>query len=254
MIQDNKKAFRDGVRDGMPIALGYLAVSFTLGFAAKKAGLNPFQGFLASLLNNASAGEYAGFLQIQEAAPYITMALMTLIANARYFLLSCALSQKFSPGTPLLHRLFVGFDVTDEIFSISIARPGQLNPYYNYGAMSLALPGWSVGTALGIMVGNVLPDRLVSALSVALYGMFLAAVIPAAKKDKVVGLLVGISFALSYGFYKLPYLSKMSEGTRTIVLTILIAGAAAIIHPIDVKDEDPQVADNSAATVPEKEV
>ena len=228
--------FREGMRDGMPIALGYLAVSFTLGIAARNAGLTAFQGFLASLLNNASAGEYAGFLQIAADSTYGGIALITLITNARYLLMSCALSQKFAPETKWYHRLLVGFDVTDEIFGISIARPGYLNPYYNYGAMSLAIPAWSIGTALGIIAGNVLPMRVVSALSVALYGMFLAIIIPPAKGNRVVAVLVAISFASSLAIKLLggvvPFVGNMSDGTKTIILTVAIAGAAALLFPV----------------------
>ena len=213
----NRKIFCEGMRDGIPIALGYLAVSFSLGIAARNAGLTAFQGFLASLLNNASAGEYAAF---------------TLIAaNARYLLMSCALTQRFAPGTPFFHRLIIAYDVTDELFGITIARSGYLNPFYTYGAIVLAAPAWSVGTALGIMAGNVLPLRVVSALSVALYGMFLAIIIPPARKDKVVAALVAISFALSFAGSYLPVVSSMSSGTRTIILTVVISSAAAILFP-----------------------
>lgn len=230
MLKENKQALADGFRDGIPIGLGYFVVSFTLGITAKHAGLSPFQGFLTSLLNNASAGEYAGFTVIAADAPYIEIAIITLVANARYLLMSTVLSQKFSPRTPFYHRIFVGFDVTDEIFGIAVARPGKLNPFHNYGAMLTALPGWSIGTALGIVAGNILPPSAVSALSVALYGMFLAIIIPPSRKDKVVGVAVIASFALS--FLSSIFFSEISEGTRTIILTVLIAGIAAIIRPI----------------------
>lgn len=223
--------FCEGARDGIPIALGYFAVSFSLGVSAKGAGLTPFQGFLASLLTNASAGEHAAFLMIAASATYIEFALMILVANARYLLMSCALSQKFDPKTGLLHRLLVGFDVTDEIFGITIARPGTIDPFYNYGAMSLALPGWSVGTALGIIAGNVLPLRLVSALSVALYGMFIAIIIPPARRDKPTALAVAVSFALSLAFGYIPFLSNIAEGTKTLILTVVIASAFALLFP-----------------------
>lgn len=156
LTRSTREVFLEGVHDGMPIALGYFVVSFTLGIAARNAGLDPLQGFLASFFNNASAGEYAGFTIIAADAPYLEIILITLVANARYMLMSCALSQKFQPGTSIWHRIFVGFDVTDEIFGITIARKGPLNPYYNYGAMALALPGWAVGTALGVVAGNIL--------------------------------------------------------------------------------------------------
>ena len=231
-LTSHASVFREGMHDGLPIALGYFVVAFTLGIAARNAGLSPFQGFLASLTNNASAGEYAGFIMIANGAAYWEMALITLIANARYLLMSCVLSQKFSPDAPLGQRLLIGFDVTDELFGITVARPGILNPYYNYGAMFVALPGWSFGTLFGVMAGNILPVAAVSALSVALYGMFLAVIIPPARKDRVVAVFVALSFAASFAAIHLPVLSTFSDGTRTILLTILLSGIAAILFPV----------------------
>ena len=238
MTEIRPAPFREGVRDGIPIALGYFAVSFTLGIAARNAGLNAFQGFLASLLNLASAGEYAGFALIAVSAPYWEVAMVTLITNARYLLMSCALSQKLAPGTSLLHRVGVGFGITDEIFAISMARPRYLEPAYAYGAMAIAIPSWASGTALGIIAGNILPLRVVSALSVALYGMFLAIIIPPARKDRVVGALVGLSFAASLALGKLAEgfsLGWLTGGTRVILLTLLLAGGAAVLFPIPEK-------------------
>ena len=231
-----KKEFIKGMQHGIPIGLGYLAVSFSLGVAAKNAGLTAFQGFMASLLNNASAGEYAGFTVIAANASYLEMVLMTLIANARYLLMSCSLRQKFAPDTPLGHRLLVGFDVTDEIFGITITRPGALNPYYTYGAMAIATPCWAVGTALGVIAGNMLPLRAVSALSVALFGMFLAVIIPPARKNRVVAVFVLISFLASFAAANLPYISSLSGGTRTIILTVVISAIAAALFPV--KEEE----------------
>lgn len=228
----SRRVLYEGMRDGFPIALGYFAVSFSLGIAARNAGLTPMQGFWASLLNNASAGEYAAFTLIAVKATYWEVAVITLIANARYLLMSCALAQRFAPETPFFHRLIVGYDVTDEIFGITIARPGYLNPYYTYGAILLAAPAWAIGTALGIMAGNALPLRIVSALSVALYGMFLAIIIPPARKNRIVAGLVALSFALSFACEYLPGVASLSSGTRTILLTVLISGAAAVLFPV----------------------
>ena len=228
----SKKIFCEGMRDGVPIALGYFAVSFSLGIAARRAGFTPFQGFLVSLLNNASAGEYAAFAIIMANATYLEVAIITLIANARYLLMSCALAQRFAPGTPFWHRLLIGYDVTDELFGITIARPGSLNPYYTYGAILLAAP------ALGSIAGNLLPLRAVSALSVALYGMFLAIIIPPARKSRVVAALVAISFALSFVCNYLPGISALSEGTRTILLTVLISSAAAVLFPVNPEEQE----------------
>ena len=236
MTVENRQALMDGFRDGTPIGLGYFVVGFSLGIVAKYVGLNPLQGFVISLLNNASAGEYAAFTVIGSDAPYFEIALLTLVANARYVLMSAVLSQKFSPDTPFYHRIFVGFDVTDEIFGIAIARGGRwLNPFYNYGAMLTALPGWSLGTACGIVAWSFFSPSAVSALGVALYGMFLAVIIPPARKDKIIGAAVAASFALSFLAEKI--FPEISAGNRTIALTILIAGAAAILFPVEEKSD-----------------
>ena len=227
-----ERIFCEGVRDGIPIGLGYFAVAFSLGFTAREAGLDAFQGFLTSLLNNASAGEYAGFTVIRENAPYWQMAVMILIANARYLLMSCALSQRFSPTTPWYHRIFVGYDVTDELFGITVSRKGCVEPKYFYGAMLCAVPGWSVGTLCGVIAGNILPERIVSALGVALFGMFIAIIIPPARENKVIRLAVIASFISSYSASVLPYLSKLSEGTRIMILTVVLSALAAIFFPV----------------------
>lgn len=237
-IKTQKQELLEGMKDGIPIAAGYFAVSFSLGIAAKKAGLSALQGFLASAWNNASAGEYVGFVLIAADASYIELAIMTLITNARYFLMSCALSQKLRPETPIWQRLLLGYDVTDEIFGISIAREGFLNPCYSYGAFIPAIPGWAFGTMFGVIAGNVLPPRLVSALSVALYGMFLAIIIPQSKKDRTVAVLVAVSFVASCLATALPVISNASDGTRTILLTLVISAAAALFKPV--KPEDKQ--------------
>ena len=237
-METNRTCLRNGVRDGLPIALGYFAVSFTLGIAARNAGFSPLQALLASVTNNASAGEYAAFAIIAAGGTYWEVAVMTLIANARYLLMSCALSQKLAADTPLGHRMLLAYDVTDEIFGISVARPGKLNPWYTYGAMLVAIPGWGLGTFLGVVLGNILPLRLVSALSVGLYGMFLAIVIPPARHSRVIAGLVAVSFLLSFAVSAWPLLSGISSGVKTIVLTAAISLAAAVLFPVKEEDGD----------------
>lgn len=232
-----KNVFWEGFRDGIPIGLGYFAVAFSLGIVAKGAGLNAVQGFIASMLNVASAGEYALFTSIAQKATYFEVAVATLIINARYFLMSCSLSQKFGEGTPFFHRFFVGYGVTDEIFGISVSREGALNPLYNYGAILFAVPMWSLGTAMGVIAGTYLPLRIVSALSVALYGMFIAIIIPPCKKSFVIAAAVCCSFALSLLCSVLPVIKEISGGTRTIILTVLIAAVCAIVKPVEDEEE-----------------
>lgn len=230
-VSAHKQEFIEGIKGGFPIGLGYFAVAFSLGIAACNAGFTPFQGFLTSILCNASAGQYAFFTQVAANAPLLEMMTMALITNARYLLMGAATSQKLKPGTSMLHRFLLGLDVTDELFGIEIARPGYLDPFYAYGAMLGSAPLWAAGTVVGIIAGNLLPTRFVSALSVALYGMFLAVIIPPAKTEKAVGACVLVSFAASYFFQYIPVLCDLSSGNKTILLTVLIAAAAAVLVP-----------------------
>ena len=223
--------FRQGLRDGLPIGLGYFAVAFSLGITAKNAGVSPFQGFLMSLLTNASAGEYAGITLIAAGSTYLEMAIMILVANARYLLMSCAMSQRMHPDCPWYHRPLMAYDITDELFAIAISREAYWHPYYTYGAVLSAAPFWAVGTALGCIAGNLMPLRVISALSVALFGMFLAVIVPAARKDKVIAGLVTICFVVSYVAYHLPALAAISSGTKTILLTVVISAVAAVLFP-----------------------
>lgn len=232
MEKTRLKNYLSGLRDGVPIALGYFAVAFTLGIHAREAGMTAFQATLSSLLTNASAGEYAGFSLIRQAAGALEIIAMMVIINARYLLMSCSLSQKLSPDTPMWQRMLLGQCVTDEIFGISAAVPGWLDPFYSFGAFSVASPGWAAGTALGVILGNALPARAVSALSVGLYGMFIAIVVPPCRTSRVLAGVVALSMALSFLLSVWPLFAFLSEGMRTIVLTIVIAGGAALLFPV----------------------
>lgn len=227
--------FKKGLKDGIPIALGYLAVAFTLGIVAKNAGLTAFQSALTSFCLHASAGEYIAFTLIAGHATIIEMMVMEAVANARYLLMSCALSQKIPSDTPIWKRLIMGYFVTDEIFGVSISAPGKLNPYYMFGMAAVASPGWVFGTFFGVILGNVLPVRVVSALSVGLYGMFAAVFIPPARKNKIIAGIVIVSFVLSYLFHKMSVFAGISSGIKIIILTVVISLIAAVVFPV--KDE-----------------
>lgn len=235
--QHNKAAFAEGVKDGVPIALAYLAVSFSLGIAAKNVGFTPWQGFVVSTLCAASAGEYIGFTMVAAGATLMETAIATLITNARYLLMSCAMSQRTDPKMPFFHRIFIGQFITDELFGIAIARKGMINPFYSYGAFLVAIPAWSFGTALGVVAGNIMPISLASAFSVALYGMFIAIIIAPARKDKAVTLVVVASFILSSAGAYLPLFEGIAEGTKTMVVTVAVATVAAILFPHSDEEE-----------------
>ena len=228
--------FAQGARDGIPIGLGYFAVAFSLGISAKAAGLDPFQAFTASLLTIASAGEYAAFTLIAAGASYLEMAAVIFITNCRYILMSCAMSQRLDPATSTLHRIGMGAFITDEIFGASISREGYLKPHYTYGLASTSVLPWALGTMFGVIAGNILPASVVTALSLSIFGMFIAIIVPPARKDPVVLCTVLASFLLSWLSGQVSLFSSVSEGTRIMVLTVVIASAAALLFPV--KEEE----------------
>lgn len=232
-----REAFRAGLADGAPIALGYVAVSLSLGVMAGASGLTPLQALVVGLLCNASAGEYAGFAAAATGAGLLETFGVMLVANARYPLMSCSLAQRFDRRTPLAQRLAVAYDLTDELFGIAMARPGAIDPWYSFGAMTLALPAWALSSFAGALLGGVLPARVLAALSVALFGMFIAIVVPPARHDGRIRTVALASALASCALAWAPVTGALSEGTRTIVLTVLIAAAAAWVAPLDGAEE-----------------
>lgn len=233
-----RESFRRGLKDGVPIALGYFAVSFTFGMMAVAGGLSIWQAVLISLTNLTSAGQFAGLDIILAAGSCWEMALTQLIINLRYCLMSFSLSQKLERNTPLLHRCLVAFGITDEIFGVSASQEGRVSPYYNYGAMCAAIPGWTLGTLAGAISGNLLPEFAVSALSVAIYGMFLAIIIPPAKTNRAVAGVVLGAMAVSSLFALAPVLKNVSSGFVIIITTLLVAGIAAFVSPVKEEQEE----------------
>lgn len=231
-------SFKRGLKDGVPIGLGYFAVSFTFGMMAVSGGLSTWQAVLISLTNLTSAGQFAGLDIIVAGGSYWEMALTQLIINLRYCLMSFSLAQKLQRNVPWAHRFVVAFGVTDEIFGVSASQEGRVSPYYNYGAMCVAIPGWTLGTLVGGISGNLLPAFIVSALGVAIYGMFLAVIIPPAKKNRaVLGVVIG-AMTVSSLFAVVPVLKKVSSGFVIIITTVLVAGVAAYVCPVEEEKEE----------------
>ena len=206
----NRQHIIHGLRDGIPIAMGYFAVTFSLGIIAARAGLTAPLGFLSSFFTRASA---------------------------RYMLMSAALSQKIAPGTSWFHRILMACCVTDEVFGISVAHPGYTPPAYTYSAALISTLFWASGCAVGIMAGSLLPQPMVTALSMSLYGMFLAIIIPPAHKDRNVLYALIASFVLSGLCAVAPVIGQWSSGMRTVVLTIVISAVAAWLKPIKTEDD-----------------
>ena len=231
-MKERKRHFLRGCRDGIPIGLGYLAVSFSFGIPALQAGLTVAQAVQMSLLNLTSAGQFASLSVIAAGGSYIELALSQAIINLRYCLMSASLSQKVDRAAPFFHRFIMAFGTTDEVFALSSAVEGPLSPYYSYGLMSVAIPGWTLGTLLGAAAGSILPGRVLSALGVALYAMFCAIIVPPARKNRTLLFLIVISMAASALFAFAPLLKEISGGTRVIILTVAIAALAAYFVPV----------------------
>lgn len=230
--------FVRGLRNGIPICAGYFAVSFALGISAKNAGMDALQAFAMSLTMVASAGQFAAFSLIASSAGIIEMITTTLIVNLRYFLMSCSLTQKLSTKTKPGHRFLLAYCMTDEIFGLSATVSGNLNPFYTYGLMLVSVSGWCAGTVIGVLMGNILPVWVSNALGVSMYGMFLAIIIPPAKENHFIGVLVAISMAASWLFTVLPVVKEISSGFRIIILTLVIAGIAAVLRPVSDEEEN----------------
>ena len=231
--------FKKGLKDGIPIALGYISVSFTFGLQAVGVGLAWWEAVMISFTNITSAGQFAGLdIMVRGGGFWMEMACTQFIINLRYALMSLSLSQKTDKSVKGIHRWIIGFGITDEIFAVA-TKEDEIKRSYFAGLATLPYLGWALGTFIGAILGNILPDRLMSALSVAIYGMFVAVVVPEMKKARPVLIVVIIAIILSCLFYYIPLLSKISSGITITIVAITAAIIGSIFFPIS--DE----ADNS---------
>ncbi|MCR5768086.1 MAG: AzlC family ABC transporter permease [Lachnospiraceae bacterium] len=231
------KEFKNGLKDGIPIALGYFAVSFSLGITIVTAGISPIQGMVMSLTNLTSAGEFAGIRVIAAAGTIVEMILTQVIINLRYSLMSLSMSQKLDEKVKFWHKLIIAFGNTDEIFAVAMNHQRSLTLPYMVGLQLLPIIGWTSGTLLGAVASNLMPERVSAAMSVMLYGMFIAIVVPVAKKSKAVLIVAAIAVFCSCLFRYVPLLNEISDGVSIIICTIAAAAAGAIIFPRDIPDE-----------------
>lgn len=231
----------EGLFDGLAIGLGYLAVSFAFGLFAVKGGMAPLTAAFLSVTNLTSAGQFAGTSLIFTQAPWLEIGLTTLLINIRYMLMSLSLSQKLRAGTGLLQRLLISYGVTDEIYAVAIMKSGELRASYMAGLMALPVVGWTIGTLLGALAGQILPDSLRSALGIALFAMFVAIVTPQARKSRPVLLVVIIAAVLSVLATYLPVICDIQPGWRLIGCTIIASLAGAILAPVEFAPEQNEV-------------
>lgn len=229
-------SFKKGLKDGIPICLGYFSVAFAFGIFAVENGLTVFQATVISLTNLTSAGQLAG-VPIMMGGTLPELALSQLIINSRYSLMSVSLSQKFSHKVKLKDKLLISYANTDEIFAVAISQKGEIGKKYMLGLMLLPILGWTSGTLIGAVAGNILPPMVTAALGLAIYGMFIAIVVPAAKKEKATALCVAIAIALSCAFKYIPLLTKVPTGFTVIICSVIAAAILAVVAPIKTEEE-----------------
>ena len=223
--------YRKGFKHGLPIALGYVSVSFAFGIQASAAGLQPWQALLISLLNVTSAGQVAGLQLMVAGAGMMEMALTQLTINLRYGLMSLALSQKLDADMTLPHRLLISFCNTDEVFLIASSQPGRLKRAYLYGLTNSPYLGWALGTYLGATAGTLLPAAVTDALGIAIYGMFLAIMLPPFRHSREIRLVVLVSACMSCLMAWLPMFAGITGGFRIIVCAVVSAALGALLMP-----------------------
>ncbi len=233
-----KKDYLCGLKDGIPIGLGYLSVSFGFAIWAARQGFPNLFLIALSASNMTSAGQVAGITIMAAAGTLTEIALSQLIINLRYALMSITISQKLSGKMQTLHRMIASFFITDEIFALASTREGELEFPYLIGLGTLPWIGWTMGTALGVYAGALLPASLCAALGIAIYGMFLAIIVPPMREDR--GVLVAVILAVAAGLMLryLPLFSFLSEGFVIIISAVLGALLAALFKPIRIETED----------------
>lgn len=235
-----RKKFLQGIQDGMPICLGYFSVSMAFGITAVLSGLPVWAAVLTSLSNVTSAGQFMGINIIVAGGTMIELAFTQLTINMRYFLMSLSVSQKVESKMTLWQRLAVAFGITDEIFAVSMQHKGDLSAVYMAGLILMPVLGWTSGTLVGAVATSVMPEALANAMGIALYGMFIAIIVPPAREHRNVLLTVIAAIVASVAFTYLPVLKQLSGGWSIIIITVAVSALAAWLWPVEEEGSDMQ--------------
>lgn len=234
------KQLVQGIKDGSPIGIGYLSVSFTFGLAAVSSGLCWWEALLMSMMNLTSAGQFAGLTVMTAAGTYIEMAVSQFVINLRYALMSISLSQKVDSRFRAGKKMILGFAVTDEIFAVAMSRSGEVGSRYFLGLAALPYLGWTLGTLAGAVLGNILPQSVSDALGLAIYGMFIAIVIPEMKKDRNIMKMVILAVLMSCCIYYIPLFGHTSQGFAIIICAVAASAVGAVFFPIETGEQEQQ--------------
>lgn len=228
-----REEFSDGVKKGLPIGIGYLAVSFTFGIWCVEGGLPIWMAVLISFSNLTSAGQFAGTGLMLSGAPFFEIGLSVFVINIRYMLMSLALTQKIARNTKIGQKLLFGFGITDEVFAVASTRERTVTAHYMYGLVLTPVIGWSLGTFLGAVTGSLLPERLADAMGIALYAMFIAIIVPPAKKSRPILGAIAISVAVTCILKYVPLFSAVTDGFAMIIATVIGAAVMAVVAPVE---------------------
>ena len=235
--------FRMGLRDGLPICLGYLSVSFAFGIFATDSGLSIYEALLISMFNVTSAGQQAAVPIIAGFGSFIELALTQLVINLRYALMSVSLSQRMGSSVRTRDRFLIAFVNTDEVFAVSSAKNADVGRLYLFGLILTPYLGWSLGTLFGAIAGNILPAIVVSALGIAIYAMFVAIVVPFAREGAAPLIAVLTAAGISAALYYVPIFDAIAPGFKIIITAVSVSLLFALIAPVREKEEE---ADNNA--------
>ncbi len=236
---EKELGFGQGVKDGVPIGLGYLSVSFTFGIMAIIAGLYWWEAVLISMTCVTSAGQLAGIQVMISPGRYIEMLVSQLTINVRYSFMSISLSQKVTEKFSGIWRWIFGFMITDEIFAVAVSKPVVRRSYFA-GLSVMPYIGWTLGTLAGALLGDVLPASVMSALGIAIYAMFVAIVVPEMKKSRPVIFVVILAAGLSCIFTYVPMIKEVPSGIAISICAVVAAMIMAIIKPIRETADEPK--------------
>ncbi|HHV41781.1 MAG TPA: AzlC family ABC transporter permease [Clostridiaceae bacterium] len=236
-MEKQNSAYKRGLISGIPIALGYFAVALTFGIYAVAGGFTPLQATITSLTNLSSTGQLAGVNILSQLGGYLELATAVFIINLRYMLMSFSLATKVDLKLPTPKRLVISFGITDEIYALASLEKGVLDEHFFFGLMTLPILGWTTGTLVGSSLGPILPPLVSSAFGIAIYCMFIAIIVPPSRGNTKILLVILASITLNLLFIKLPFLSKLAVGWRLTIVSIIIAGIAAMIWPKETVDE-----------------
>jgi len=240
---NTKENYLLGLKKAIPVAIAYLAVSFTFGLAARRIDLPLWFASLLSATNLTSAGQFTGIELLRLGAGYLELSLAVFVINLRYALMSFSLSQQVTIRIKPATRFAMSLFLTDEVFALASEKGSAVTPAYYFGLSTLPYLGWQLGTLAGYLLGGVFPASVIAAAGIAIYCMYIAIFLPPMKKHKGIAVAVLAGAAISCGLYYIPYLNKIPMGFRVILAAVVATVAAAALFPrTDEKEID---ADNA---------